>query len=639
MAEKDQDIEIFWRSTVPAEAWDRRPDITIARRSSASKGSPNQLHPLIGGEFDQFKLHGILGSGGMGVVHQATQHSLDRKVAYKRLHANAADEHARLLLQEALITGALDHPNIVPVHAVGLDTDGRPAFVMKEVDGVEWKQVIRSPEAYPALFEDLDPTEFHIRVLMRVCTAVQFAHERGILHRDIKPENVLLGRLEEVYLMDWGLAAAIDDRMTNRAPLASECKDVLGTPAYLAPEMARPREGTIGVLSDVYLLGATLFHALVGRPPHDAENLAMVLRNTQSKVPPQIPETVAGALAQICRRALAPDPTQRHQSADELRRELGRYLVRRSSMNLTKQASRDLMELIQWEDEQLTAGDLKETTQVHLGLAEARFGFEQALQIWDENTRAQVGLKEVLSFGVRSHIRNGDLTAAESLMREIEQPEPGLSQALSRLRSRIEAERDEHERLIRDLSEFDPRVGAQSRALASTLVPFTWAGLLLLLYFLDRQGTPLTWELWVGQAAASIVLVAPVTFLGRRIFLGTKLNRRLSIGLYIALFGDLTIRIACWLTGIEPMQSVPAVMAAHGIALGMMGLQIDPRMVAGSAIYLAGVCLAGVWTEHSLLLFGCTVILALGPMAFAWRLPSGSEKPSAKSPASDSPPS
>jgi serine/threonine-protein kinase len=639
MAEKDLDIEIFWRSTVPVEAWEQSPEITIARRSAASNASVGQLHHLIGGEFDQFELHGILGSGGMGVVHHATQHDLDRQVAYKKLHDNSAHEHAQILLQEALVTGALDHPSIVPIYALGLDADGRPAFAMKEVDGVEWKQVIKFPDAHQDFFEDLDPVEFHIRVLMRICTAVQFAHERGVLHRDIKPENVLLGRFDEVYLMDWGLAAALDSRMADRVPLASECRDVLGTPAYMAPEMARPREGTIGVLSDVYLLGATLFHALVGRPPHDAETLAMVLRNTQSKVPPQIPETVVGALAQICRRALAPDPEQRPQSADELRRELGRYLVRSSSMNLTKQASRDLMELIHWEDEQLTAGDLKETTQVRQGLADARFGFEQALQLWNENTRAQVGLKEVLSFGVRAHIRNGDLTAAESLMRQIEQPEPGLSQALSRLRSRIEDERAEHERLVRDLSEFDPRVGAQSRALASSLVPFGWAGLLLLLYFLDRHGTPLTWELWLGQAAASIALVAPVTFVGRRVFLGTKLNRRLSIGLYIALFGDLTIRIACWLTGVEPMQSVPVVMAAHGIALGMLGLQIDPRMVAGSAIYFAGVCLAGVWVEHSLLLFGSTVILALGPMALPSPGPPGSGEPPAKSPASTSPPS
>ncbi len=630
MTEKDQDIEIFWRSTVPAEAWERPPDITLARRSTTSRAAPSQLHPLIGGEFDQFKLHGILGSGGMGVVHLATQHSLERKVAYKKLHADGADKHAQLLLQEALVTGALDHPNIVPVHAVGLDTDGRPAFVMKEVEGVEWKQVIQSPEAYPALFEDLDPTEFHVRVLMRVCTAVQFAHERGIVHRDIKPENVLLGRLEEVYLMDWGLAASIDDRMTNRAPLASECKDVLGTPAYMAPEMARPREGVIGPLSDVYLLGATLFHALVGRPPHDADTLAMVLRNTQSKVPPELPETVSGALAQICQRALAPDPTQRHQSVDELRRELGRYLVFRSSMNLTSKASENLTELLHWEDEQLMSDDPRETTQISQGLVGARFGFEQALQLWQGNTKARLGLREVLSIGVRSHIRNGDLAAAQSLLRGIDEPEPALTKALSQLRSRIEVEQAAHERLIHDLSEFDPRVGAQSRARASSLVPLAWAGLLLLLYFLDRRGTPLSWELWVGQAAASIAMVAPVTIVGRRVFLGTKLNRRLSIGLYIALFGDLTIRIAGWLAGIDPMQSVPGVMAAHGIALGMLGLQVDTRMIAGSAIYLAGVCLAGVWLEHSLLVFAGTVILALGPMAFAWRPSSDSGSQSDK---------
>jgi len=631
MAEQEQDLEIFWRSTVPAEAWERPPDITIARRSAGSKASPSQLHPLTGGEFEQFKLHGILGSGGMGVVYHATQYGLDRQVAFKKLHANSGHEYAQILLQEAMVTGALDHPNIVPVHAVGLDADGRPAFVMKEVDGVEWKRVIQSPGAYQELFEDLDPIEFHIRVLMRICTAVQFAHERGVIHRDIKPENVLLGRFDEIYLMDWGLAAAIDDRMTNRAPLASECRDVLGTPAYMAPEMARPRDGTIGVLSDVYLLGATLFHALVGRPPHDAETLALVLRNTQTKVPPKIPETVDEVLAQICRRALAPDPTQRHQSVDELRRELGRYLVFCSSMSLTTKASQELVGLLHWEDEQLMSGDPRETTQIGQGLAEARFGFEQALQLWQGNTRAQVGLREVLSIGVRSHLRNGDLAAAESLLRGIDEPDPGLVQALNQLRSRIEGENASRERLQRDLLEFDPRVGAQSRALASSLVPFGWAALLLALYFLDRHGTPLSWELWLGQAVASIAVVAPVTFVGRRVFLGTKLNRRLSIGLYIALFGDLTIRIACWLSGVDPMQSVPVVMAAHGIALGMLGLQIDPRMVAGSAIYFAGVCLAGVWLEHSLLLFGGTVILALGPMAFPLGPASSSRSQAAKS--------
>jgi hypothetical protein len=112
---------------------------------------------------------------------------------------------------------------------------------------------------------------------------------------------------------------------------------------------------------------------------------------------------------------------------------------------------------------------------------------------------------------------------------------------------------------------------------------------------------------------------------GRRVFLGTKLNRRLSGGLYIALLGDLVIRIAAWTTGLDPLESVPVVMAAHGISLGMLGLQVDTRMVAGSAIYLAGVCLAAAWLEHSLLLFAVTVILALGPMAFQRSPSSDSE--------------
>ena len=192
MSKPKQDIEVFWQSTIPVDVWEKHGRETISIREQGRERDSRRLPSLTGGDFDQFDLHGVLGRGGMGVVHHATQASLQRKVAYKRLHDDAGPEKARILIQEGLVTGALDHPGIVPLHVLGLEEDGRPAFVMKQVDGVEWNQVIDHPEAHSEIFEDLEPMEFHVRVLMRICSAVHFAHERGAIHRDIKPSNVCL---------------------------------------------------------------------------------------------------------------------------------------------------------------------------------------------------------------------------------------------------------------------------------------------------------------------------------------------------------------------------------------------------------------------------------------------------------------
>jgi len=619
MSKPKQDIEVFWQSTIPVDVWEKHGRETISIREQGRERDSRRLPSLTGGDFDQFDLHGVLGRGGMGVVHHATQASLQRKVAYKRLHDDAGPEKARILIQEGLVTGALDHPGIVPLHVLGLEEDGRPAFVMKQVDGVEWNQVIDHPEAHSEIFEDLEPMEFHVRVLMRICSAVHFAHERGAIHRDIKPSNVLLGRYDEVYLLDWGLAAAVDDIMVDRVPLARECKDVLGTPVYMAPEMARPTSGTIGIASDVYLLGASLFHALTGRPPHAAENLGLVLKSTQAEQPPTFPATVPSALAALCARALEPDPEQRYASADEFRRELARYLVKRSSFKLTTEASLGLGELIDWEDRVLSGGASGEETRIQRGLADVRFGFEQALHLWGENSTAQVGLREVLSFGVRTHVRHGDLAAADGLMRQIEEPEQALLSSVERLRTRVQEDAEQRVKDRQKLEDFDPSIGASSRAMASVLVPLSWALLLVLLHVAQVRGTPLSWELWLGQAAISIVIVLPVTFIGRRVFLGTRLNRSLSAGLYIALFGDLTLRCACYLLAIETMQSVPIVIGAHAIALGMLGIQIDRRMIPGSFLYLVASLLAAFYLEQSLLIFAATVLVSLGPMAIVWR--------------------
>jgi len=217
-----------------------------------------------GGE-ERLRPGALLGAGGMGMVRAALQESLGREVAVKALRSEGATPHKMLrLLREAWVTGALEHPNIIPVHALHLDESGAPQVVLKKIEGRPWSDFLAEPELLPG---DGDPLGWHLGVLRSVCNALAFAHSRGIVHRDVKPENVMVGAFGEVYLADWGIALAFDESASPRVPRARENEMLAGTPCYMAPEMARgapadPR-------TDVYLLGATLFEVLAGKRPRD----------------------------------------------------------------------------------------------------------------------------------------------------------------------------------------------------------------------------------------------------------------------------------------------------------------------------------------------------------------------------------
>ena len=178
------------------------------------------------------------------------------------------------LLREAWVTGVLEHPNIVPVHDLVLDEQGMPRLVMKRIEGVEWGALIADEAQVRSRFGARRPLYWHLDVLRSVCNALEYAHSRGIIHRDIKPENVMVGGFGEVYVLDWGIALALDGRYGQRLDKTSDEERLAGTPRYAAPEMVLPEAGGQGVHTDVYLLGATLFHAVVGRGPHQGDSLA-----------------------------------------------------------------------------------------------------------------------------------------------------------------------------------------------------------------------------------------------------------------------------------------------------------------------------------------------------------------------------
>ncbi len=299
---------------------------TIARRPSVGGAEPPLPALLVDGAGADLATRGELGRGGMGVVRLADQHSLSRSVALKTsLSLDAAVVAA--LVREARIMGSLEHPNLVPVHALGIDPSGAPVLVMKRIEGVSWRALLADPahEGWRSLLVGHDDRlRASVEVLSQVCRALAFAHDRGVVHRDLKPDNVMIGRFGEVYLLDWGVALRLAER-------DAEPRSIVGTPAYMAPEMARGVPALVEARTDVYLLGATLYEVLVGHPPHAAPTpLAALVSALLGEVPP-VPDETPADLALLVRRAMAPAPADRVAGADAFLEDLRRFLASREA--------------------------------------------------------------------------------------------------------------------------------------------------------------------------------------------------------------------------------------------------------------------------------------------------------------------
>ncbi|GAA2333572.1 hypothetical protein GCM10009854_06250 [Saccharopolyspora halophila] len=257
----------------------------------------SELGALLAG---RYRLEEQLGSGGMGVVWLATDELLQRRVAVKELHAvlaadpAAAEEARQRAMREGRIAGRLNHPNAIAVHDV-TEQDGLPVLVMEYLPSRSLADVLAE--------QDRMAPEAVASIGAQAAAALAAAHEAGIVHRDIKPANVLIGDDGTVKITDFGISHAADDIAITKTGILS------GTPAYLAPEIARGQAPTPG--SDVYSLGSTLYTAVEGEPPfgYDAENSIALLHEVAGGEirPPQS----AGPLTAVLNRMLAADPAQR----------------------------------------------------------------------------------------------------------------------------------------------------------------------------------------------------------------------------------------------------------------------------------------------------------------------------------------
>jgi serine/threonine-protein kinase len=284
----------------------------------------------------------IHATGGIGRIWLARDHQLDRDVAVKELlpeNAGQVKTVARFL-REARLTGQLEHPSIVPVYELASRTD-TPFYAMRFVRGRTLSAAVRSYHLNRTDGRDV-PLEFIalLTAFDAVCNAVAYAHSRGVLHRDLKGDNVILGDFGEVIVLDWGLAKLMGQPDEFEADPIRTAPDgardagltvqgeVVGTPAYMAPEQAEGRLKDIDQRTDIFGLGAILYEILTGRPPFIGSNTLEVLRKAihgDPALPREIWPEVPPALEEVCLKAMAKDPRQRYSSASDLAQEVQRW--------------------------------------------------------------------------------------------------------------------------------------------------------------------------------------------------------------------------------------------------------------------------------------------------------------------------
>lgn len=478
-----------------------------------------------------------IGRGGTAIVNTAVQRSLEREVAVKRVRPDRDADAALRLVREARVMASLDHPNVIPVHLIGVDEDGQPVIVMKRIKGRAWRSFVRDDGALSAPAAG-DPLEWHLRVLMAVASAAHYSHEQGVMHRDIKLDNVMIERSEAVFLVDWDLAAALGPDLDLDIPEASRETEVVGTPSCMAPEMAMVQADRLGPATDVYLLGACLHTILTGQPRHDGETVVRKLYAAARSAPVQYEHYVPEALADIANRATATDPADRFASADEFRQAIAKYLQHRGALRLCNAAEARLREL------ELLVGseDTADRQRLHRRVGEALFGFRQALEEWPGCDEARHGLRRVRIAGADHELRSGNPERAAGLLSEVDSPPRSMLERLDIVRDEVRRDATERRRLERLGRDVDDRVGQSVRGGIMMTMGITQGflfGLLAVLYRMDIFVAD--YETFAVLIAAHAVGVGAMVFGYRRILDANAFNRRFAMTLAFQAFALLML--------------------------------------------------------------------------------------------------
>jgi len=362
-----------------------------------------------------------LDEGGLGRIFEARQNALGREVVLKAIRSGMEANHSRRFKAEAAVTAQLEHPNIIPVYDAGRDEGYGFFFAMKRVEGRTWREEIGRLD----LARNID-------ILLKVCDAIGYAHQRGVVHRDLKPDNVMIGSFGEVVVMDWGLALPVcGNRRFSGLIDAPDDGKATGTPIYMAPEMAIPRVGEIGEATDIYLLGAILFELLVGKAPHDfgelEDDLAAAAENRI------VPYDGEDEYVKVALQAMAKRPTDRYPSVGAFQEALTGIHHHRDSIRLARNAADRLQSALVDKD--------------YERFVEVIFAYKQALDLWPGNANAADMLETARLCFAKAAMDNDNLDLARKQLDAMRDPPGTMRNMLEERRTLREKQRTALRRL------------------------------------------------------------------------------------------------------------------------------------------------------------------------------------------------
>ncbi|WP_372369906.1 protein kinase [Candidatus Uabimicrobium sp. HlEnr_7] len=371
--------------------------------------------------FSSYEVQGEIARGGMGVVYNAKQNSLKRNVAIKQILPKSwTPSIQEKFIAEATVTAYLNHPNIPAVYDLGQGEDGDVLMAMQLVEGLSWVYLLYPETFKHQLIAEKYSQEDHLDILLHICSAVAFAHNKGVIHNDLKPENIMVGEFREVYIMDWGIAVDFWDNRPDDLPIVRKdmIKRPMGTPSYMPPELATGDGQKIGPWTDIYLLGGLLYEIIERRPPRTGETTLDVLDYAVEGKTPQFSTNSSPELKSICLKALQKNIGDRYQNVHEFQNDIQNYLRHRQSLIIANNSNRILNNCLTNVKNQ--SRDEEDNIRCYDNLAKSVAGFEQALLLWKNNEKAIKGKQKARIEYAEIALRNGDFLLAEAQLMELD---------------------------------------------------------------------------------------------------------------------------------------------------------------------------------------------------------------------------
>ena len=533
-----------------------------------------------------------LGQGGMAIVRIGRQLKLDRPVAVKTMRGDRrSDGDVARLLREARITGRLEHPNIVPVHDIVRGEDDVPQVVLKLIEGYTWTELMRDQDRVEMLFGATDLLEWNLDVLMSVTRALSFAHSRGVIHRDVKPANVMLGSFGEVYLLDWGIARDLDDPIEEMEEL-----ELAGTTGYMAPEQLPGRTAPLGPWTDTYLLGATLYHVLAGRPPHSGVPLEERVLGETTVAP--LPDDVPAELRRIAARALEPDPKQRTQRPEELRLAVATFLQHRSALRLVERGEREQAAAER-------AQQVGDDSEWERAVVSAELSYRAALDDWKDCEAASRGLDQLTVARIERALAGDDPLAARRLV----ESHAGLSEELvARVETACTLAANEEGRLRRIVTDLDRGFGYKARGVLGALFGLIWVVFWCVVAFRP----PKTVAVLVGFTATVTVVGVTVVLTRAKELLASRLNRHSMFVVLAGLIAGMVWCIGASLLGLEMRVVVIGILLVSAMFTSGMATLMDPWgtvSAVGFTLCFLAACYRPAWTPWAVVVGNVVLIV------------------------------